>query len=65
MMYDHVARKTAENSENTLHFKIYENKKQLCYIAIILIIKFHCILDQINTVLVSIRDFFSKHEKSY
>ncbi len=51
----------AENSallhRNKLHFNIYSTRKQL----FLNISQYHCIIDQINAVLVSIRDFFQKH----
>ncbi len=44
---------TADNNNN-LHFKIYKDSYFLL---------FYCIFDKINAALVSIRDFFQKHQK--
>ncbi len=59
----------AENSalhhRNKLHFKIYQNRKLILEIAIIFynITVFFCIFDQINTALMSRRDFIKKNHK--
>ncbi len=62
----------AENSalhhRNKLHFKIYQNRKLILEIAIIFynITVFFCIFYQINTALMSRRDFIKKKiTKSY
>ncbi len=54
------------NHRNKLHFKIYSNRKLILNSTnISKLYCFCCTFEQINAVLVSRRDFFKKHKKSY
>ncbi len=60
------AENSASHHNNTLHFRIYSNGKQILNCNNNLQYNyFYCIFDQINTDLVSIRDVFQKHNTKY